>query len=293
MPGQEHFDPHAILASLGITDVGAIQPVTGGMDTAIWRVTWNGQPYALRLMRPQQAATYEREVAAMQAAAAGGVVVPELVRYSLWEGRPVMLLSWLRGGTLASELLRQPYRIWQLGTAFGGMQAVIHRIPAPPALNPTEWIEWAGDEPELKARLYDLPSRQTRLIHLDYHPLNVMADAGRITGVIDWTNARAGDPRADFARTYSILRVEPYSAEGDDLKLAFFRRSLAACWRIGYQRAGGSLDDMALFYAWAGAAMIRDLSPRIGKPDFWLQSHHLDGIRAWRDVWKKKAGIKV
>ena len=98
MPGQEQFDAHAILASLGITDVTDLQPVTGGMDTAIWRVTWNGQPYALRLMRPQQAATYEREVAAMQAAAAGGVVVPELVRHSLWEGRPVLLLSWLRGG---------------------------------------------------------------------------------------------------------------------------------------------------------------------------------------------------
>lgn len=293
MPGQELLDPHTILASLGVTGAADIQPITGGMDTAIWRVIWNAQPYALRLMRPQQAATYEREVAAMQAASTADIAVPAVVRKGMWEGRPVLLLSWLRGGTLAGELLSQPYRIWQLGTAFGRMQAAIHRIPAPPQLNPTEWIEWAGDEPELKARLYDLPSRQTRLIHLDYHPLNVMADAGRITGVIDWTNARAGDPRADFARTYSILRVEPYSAEGDNLKLAFFRRSLAACWRIGYQRAGGSLNDMALFYAWAGAAMIRDLSPRIGKPDFWLQSHHLGGVRAWRDTWKRQAGIKT
>ena len=145
----------------------------------------------------------------------------------------------------------------------------------------------------LAARARAVPSRHTRLIHLDYHPLNVMADGGQISGVLDWANARAGDPRADFARTYAILRVEPYSADGDDLKLAVFRRGLERCWRMGYQRAGGQLDDMPLFYAWAGAAMIRDLSPRIGKPGFWLQNHHLDGVRAWRDLWKQKAGIKT
>ncbi len=42
---------------------------------------------------------------------------------------------------------------------------------------------------------------------------------------------------------------------------------------------------MPLFYAWAGTAMIRDLSPRIGKAGLWLQSHHLNGVRAWRDLW--------
>ncbi len=291
MPGQELLDPHAILATLGITDASDFQPITGGSDTAIWRVVWNAQPYALRVLQPEQTATYQREVTAMQAAAAAGVAVPTIVRNGIWEGRPVLLLSWLNGGTLASQLQSQPYRVWQLGTAFGRTQAAIHRIPAPPEMNPTEWIEWAGDEPELKARLYDLPSRPNTLLHLDYHPLNVMAEGGQISGVLDWANARAGDPRADFARTYAILRVEPYSAAGDNLKLAFFRRALERCWRIGYQRAGGQVDDMPLFYAWAGAAMIRDLSPRIGKPGFWLQDHHLDGVRAWRDLWKRQAGI--
>jgi hypothetical protein len=46
------------------------------------------------------------------------------------------------------------------------------------------------------------------------------------------------------------------------------------------EQAGNPLYDMALFYAWAGAVMIRDLSPRIGKPEFWLQDHHLDPVRA-------------
>lgn len=159
-------------------------------------------------------------------------------------------------------------------------------------MDATQWIEWAGDEPEIKARLYDLPSRKTALLHLDYHPLNVMADGSKISGVLDWANARAGDPRADFARTYSILRVELNMPDGDGLMLAVMRRLLERAWRSGYAQAGGKLDDMALFYAWAGAAMIRDLSPRVGKPGSWMQDQHLDPVRAWRDSWKRRAGIQ-
>ena len=131
------------------------------------------------------------------------------------------------------------------------------------------------------------------LLHLDYHPLNVMVNGGQVSGVLDWANARAGDPRADFARTYSILRIEPYSPQGDSLWLSIGRRLLARAWRTGYVQTGGHLNDMALFYAWAGAAMIRDLSAKIGKPGFWLQDHHLDGVRKWRDHWKRQAGIKT
>jgi aminoglycoside phosphotransferase (APT) family kinase protein len=258
----------------------------------MWRVCWRDQPYALRVFRPEQAPTCEREVQTMRAAAEAGIPVPHVVRQGIWENRPVLLLSWIGGKTLRDQLLAQPYLIWRLGTAFGRTQVLIHSVPAPVDMNPTEWIEWAGDEPELKARLYDLPSRRTALLHLDYHPLNVMAHRGQISGVLDWANARAGDPRADFARTYTILRVEPYGPAGDSLPVAVMRRLLERAWRAGYWQAGGKLDDMALFYAWAGAAMIRDLSPRIHKPGFWLQDQHLDPVRAWRDLWKRRAGIQ-
>lgn len=293
MPGQLSLDPHTILASLGILHAAGARPVTGGADTAIWQVSWRDQDYALRVFRPEQAAACEREVRAMPAAAAGGIPVPEVVKQGVWEEHPVLLLSWVTGKTLAHQLQTQPQRIWQLGTAFGRMQAAIHAVPAPPALDATGWIEWAGDEPELKARLYSLPSRKAALLHLDYHPLNVLVRGSQISGVLDWANARAGDPRADFARTYTILRVEPYHPNGGSLLLAVARRMLERAWRAGYRQAGGTLDDMALFYAWAGAVMIRDLSPRIGKPGFWLRHPHLDPVRAWRDAWKRKAGIHL
>ena len=42
MPDQPTLDPKAILNSLDITDPQRIEPVTGGSDTAIWRVEWRG-----------------------------------------------------------------------------------------------------------------------------------------------------------------------------------------------------------------------------------------------------------
>ena len=288
----ESLDPHAILASLDLSNVEQIELVRGGSSTAIWRVLHEGYIYALRVFRPEQGESYEREIAAMVAARAGGVTVPQLIRQSVWENHPVMLLSWLPGRPLAGQLLSHPTQAWRLGVRFGQIQATIHRIPPPTHFDPTAWIEWAGeDETALKQRLHDLKLRRTALLHLDYHPLNVMADGAAISGVLDWANTHAGDPRADFARTYTILRVEPYSPTGDSLRMAFFRRVLERAWRCGYQMAGGRLNDIALFYAWAGAVMLRDLSPRIGKPGFWLQSHHLDPVRQWTADWKRRAGV--
>jgi aminoglycoside phosphotransferase (APT) family kinase protein len=135
---------------------------------------------------------------------------------------------------------------------------------------------------------------------LDYHPLNVMADGARITGVLDWTNARAGDPRADLARTFGIVRVSPLAPGTPVLPALVARRALELGWRRGYRQAaegGGTRggisleEEQALFYAWAGTVMARDLAPKIGRPGVWLQPHHLERIRRWAARCKRRAGI--
>jgi aminoglycoside phosphotransferase (APT) family kinase protein len=44
-----------------------------------------------------------------------------------------------------------------------------------------------------------------RLLHLDLHPLNVMLSTTRGPVVIDWPNARRGEPMADVALTFALL----------------------------------------------------------------------------------------
>ncbi len=288
------IDPTAILAALGLTGPTAVAPVAGGLDTAIWRVEHDSAVYALRVFRPEQAETCRREVLVMRAAAAGGIAVPQVHAHGTWRDRPALLLSWCAGRPLLHALSDQPQRAWELGVAFGKMQAAIHAVPAPPELrrHPDDWIAWAGPgEQALQARLRALALPADTLLHLDYHPLNVMTDGQQVTGVLDWANAHAGHFRADLARTITLLRLAMRVLSRQRAPMLQPRRALAAGWRHGYEQAAGPIGDMALFYAWAGAAMVNDLAQKIGRPGVTLEQRDLTPIRRWTAFWKHRAGV--
>jgi aminoglycoside phosphotransferase (APT) family kinase protein len=293
MTPHESLDPRAILASLGLSGASEITPISGGADTAIWRVVHGRQSYALRVFRPEQAAVSEREVIVMRAAQAGGLPVPAVHAAGSWRDRPALLLGWCAGEPLLHALARRPWRIWRLGAAFGRMQAAIHAIApeAHPQLEPAAWIGWAGaGETALQERLRAMTPAAARLLHLDYHPLNVMTDGRQITAVLDWANARIGDPRADLARTHTILTLDP--AWPRQPHITVFRRLLARAWRRGYEQAHGPTGDLALFYAWAGAAMLRDLGLRAARGTG-PRPEELEPVRAWIAAWKRRAGLPV
>ena len=66
-----------------------------------------------------------------------------------------------------------------------------------------DWITWRSDiDVVLQQTLRNLTTSSVY-----YHLENVIVEGNRVTGIIDWTNVHFGDPRADFARTYTILRV--------------------------------------------------------------------------------------
>ncbi|GHO85851.1 phosphotransferase family protein [Dictyobacter formicarum] len=275
-----------VLRALGVSGTPTVSALRGGFDMAMWRVEHEGQTYALRVFRSGAHEDCEHERIVMEAAHAAGLPVPEVHRAGIWQDRPALLISWLSGRTLEDELRARPWRLWSLGIAFGRTQAAINAVPAP-ALHRQQseaWLAWHGaDEPVLQDRLRQLSSGRQALLHLDYHLRNVLTDGKQITGIVDWTNARAGDPRADAARTISILRVDPLVRKPliQWLALSIF----ALAWRIGYQRAGGSLHEMAAFYAWAGTIMQHDLAPRYKQ-----QPHELAPARRWTNKWKARAG---
>jgi aminoglycoside phosphotransferase (APT) family kinase protein len=136
------------------------------------------------------------------------------------------------------------------------MQRRIHRVRAPAELR-RSWLDWPGpiDGP-VRSALEAASSGRSRLLHFDFHPLNVLVDGSRVSAVLDWVNAHAGDPRADVARTFTILRFSP--PHGSALE-RMLRRVVEFGWRVGYGPFG---PDMALFYIWAGRAMQRDLAGR-------------------------------
>ena len=84
------------------------------------------------------------------------------------------------------------------------------------------WYDWAGTAPSrVRARLEKLGDGAERLMHLDYHVLNVLVEQGQVSAVIDWASARGGDLRGDVARTVSMLRLD------------MGRPGLRAAWLLG------------------------------------------------------------
>jgi aminoglycoside phosphotransferase (APT) family kinase protein len=287
------LDPAAILAHLGVSDARSIVPLQGGADSALWQVVRSEGTYALRVLRADQAEVGEREALAMQLAAAAGVPVPRVHRLDTWHGRPVLLLSWCPGTTLREFLPGRPWLVWAIGARFGRVLAQLHTVPPPEPWRQAhpEWISELGpEETPLQSRLRALTAGQERLLHLDYHLLNVMTNGREITGVLDWANAGSGDPRADLARTLTILEFAGVATSAGRFR-RFLLHLLELAFLSGYRRAAGPIRELAPFRAWAWDFMARDLQPKLGRPGFWLQPWHLALMRQQASVWKRKAGI--
>jgi aminoglycoside phosphotransferase (APT) family kinase protein len=292
----EPIDPTQILDMFGVKGPARATRVSGGADTLIWRVEAAGQISALRLFRPEQAATAQREVVAMAAASSAGLPVPQVYAEGSWRGRPVLHMSWMPGRPLRDDLRTHPWRARALGVQFGRAQAAVHAIPPPAALlaHPTPWIAWANLDDALRDCLRAAARGPNVLLHLDFHPMNVLVADGRVSAVLDWANARAGDPRADLARTASILRFAPLDPGVLRPPESLVRRLFIAGWRRGYREVAGPIGGMAPFYAWAGAVLIHDLTPRLGRPDLpWLDRQFLERVRQWANGWLERAGLAV
>jgi aminoglycoside phosphotransferase (APT) family kinase protein len=253
-------------------------PVTGGWDTQIWRVSAADSTYALRVFRSEQLATCHREAAVMRTLYEGGLPVPKVHAEGVSGSLPALLMSWCPGRTLLAEVRARPWRLWSLGLALGRTHARIHSLPLPAALLDVV-PAWDPLREDIAA---------PALLHLDYHPLNVMVDGGRVTGVLDWANVALGDRRADLARTVTLLRLPPLPPGTPAVVQLVMRPLLEAAWRRGYRQLqiGDPFVDMAPFYAWAGAMMERDLRPKLGRPGVCLQESDLARIRRWTLGWK-------
>jgi aminoglycoside phosphotransferase (APT) family kinase protein len=122
-----------------------------------------------------------REALAMGAAHAAGYPVPEVLEVR----EDALVLERVDGPTMGAALRRRPWLVPAHGRTLAKLHRRLLELDAP--------AELPAAEP---------PGR--RLVHLDLHPENVILTA-RGPVVIDWTNARRGDPDLDTAMTWVIL----------------------------------------------------------------------------------------
>ena len=215
-----------VVRGLGLGPDAVIEPAAGGASGSAWRVRTAGDAYVLRL--ESSTALTDTRLAAMATALAAGLPAPRLIRRETTAevdavltvvGFPVARCTRCSSTTLPAR------RRW--GRLMGEMQRRLHELVAPTAV-----IDALDDgvHPFAAGRaVADLPVGDA-LLHLDWHPLNLLVDeASRISGIIDWDNARRGHPSFDLARTHSLLTVEPSIA------------ALPAEHPLACGRAGGGL----------------------------------------------------
>lgn len=58
---------------------------------------------------------------------------------------------------------------------------------------------------DLLAGIADMPDGD-RLCHGDFHPMNILGEASQPV-IIDWPDARRGDPAADVCRSYLLMKL--------------------------------------------------------------------------------------
>ncbi|MGH7933267.1 MAG: phosphotransferase family protein [Candidatus Binataceae bacterium] len=150
-------------------------------------------------------------------------------------GAPFMVMERVAGGPLfATNSFPLAFKTFALGfIGFVRAQTRLHRMAEgavrqshafaendPPASAPLldRMLDLVADRveraplPGLMDALTHLRERAARfrqappaLLHLDYHPQNVIVRGLRVTGVIDWVNADRGDRHLDAATTAVIL----------------------------------------------------------------------------------------
>lgn len=251
-PG-EHDLPE-LLASVGLPADATAEPA-GGATGQLWKVTAPGGPFALRT---GSAFTIGRQQSVMGVAGLAGLPVPEVLRRVDLGSDAVLLLSWLPGATVFDAVRTNPADAHRIGALMGEAQRRLHALAAPPALSGVVDGEGGGWPTSGVPPIEGLP-QGTSLLHLDWHGLNLLVDGDRISGVLDWDNARAGHPLLDLARSYTLLTVEPTFATLQPYERELLA-TLADGWATGYGEEARSIPASCL--AWAGRAMLADLAGR-------------------------------
>jgi aminoglycoside phosphotransferase (APT) family kinase protein len=98
--------------------------------------------------------------------------------------------------------------------------------------------EYARMLAELQSQLHEIPFKGERLLHVDFHPDNVLLSPDGPV-VIDWTNSRAGNPRFDVAMTWVICTTS--GGPGERLFTRLFLR------HAGRDAARQALVDAAAY----------------------------------------------
>lgn len=227
---------------LEIADLHYMQPlsmVPGGWEATTYRFQLqNPGPLAEPYARPLVLRAYSsrhglsrlrREFEVQSYLWQRGFPVPRplLKEEGCWPvGGPFMIMEWIPGETLLHFLLENPMCIWSYPRYMAELQwrlntLAVEDFPAPAGPYLPRNLKWLGQIVRqcnlegfapglewLQAHQPEPPASPC-ILHLDYHPLNLLIHEGRFEAVLDWSDADVGDYHADVASTVLLVDTFP------------------------------------------------------------------------------------
>ena len=291
------IDPADVLRSIGWPAPVSCVVVEGGWDTYIWRLrTPDGRDHALRVYRMAEerdiGEVARREELSLRAVAAAGLPAPDVEASGVYRGLPFFILSWLPGRTVIDVLQTRPWRLWRLGDQFGRLHARLHRVEIDPRLHYGSDAEWIGvvADPAVEDAVRQRAVADA-FCHFDFHPVNVLTDGSKMTGVFDFTSSGIADRRADIGRTRAILLAAPIPPSPLKPLLQFLRRQFAATWARGYAKEAGSFPLDPIFEAWGALTFLRNLEEAVAEGRGWGRTQDIEAIRRYAAGRKRAGGI--
>jgi len=234
-------------------------------------------------------------------------------------GGPFMIMQEASGELLPDYLYHRPWRIWDLPAKMADCHARLHWLPIEGFLSsPGSFLDRTLEELRLLIRTHGLrglvpgyawlashrpaSSHPPSIIHLDYHPLNLICDGDSLT-VLDWTEVDVGDPHADVATTRMLMDCVPLVRPTPRERTTYWigrgmlrRRYLRAYRRrlplhratLAYYQAWAALRRLCYYGRWLDAGP----SSTGGKPS---SIRHLtqDLLDKLCDYFKKWSGARV
>lgn len=256
-----------VAAVLPGAEVRACAPQPGGHANTNYRVVLADRAVLLRLYTRDPAACAKEHALARLLAA--DLPVARSLGHGEASAGPYALFEYLPGATLAERAPRMAAEDWTVaGRALGWFLAALARhtfdrpgnLAAPP-LRVEAW-PWAGGDllGFVQASLFSSPAGQrlgpalrdevwafaveaarrwepwlpVHLAHGDFGPTNLLFDGGRLTGVVDWEFAHAGDLSMDLGnllRPRSGYAPQEALATGLEQGLLAEGVALPADWR--------------------------------------------------------------
>jgi aminoglycoside phosphotransferase (APT) family kinase protein len=137
-------------------------------------------------------------------------------------GGPFLVSEKAEGELFPDYLYHHPWRILELPRSMGCLHAELHQIPVERALAPArpfldrhltkfERLVREHDLAELRSGLHWLEQRRpeqttpSAIVHLDFHPLNLLYEEAHGFTVLDWSQVDIGDRHADVAVTRMFM----------------------------------------------------------------------------------------